>query len=70
MVLKILKIEKLKLWAFQRRINYFHILPRSKLTKFETFMTLFKLKVPRKLCIFALKIHKKVKFQQNVQTHP
>ena len=61
MVPKILKIEKLKLWAFQRRINYPHILPRSKLTKFETFMILFNLKVPTKMWIFALKIHKKVK---------
>ena len=61
MVLKMLKNKKLNLWSFQRRIYHPYFLPRSKPTKFETFMILFNLKVFTKMRIFALKIHKKLK---------
>ena len=56
-----LKNKKLNLSAFQRRIYHPYIMPRSKPTKFETFMILINLKLLTKMRIFALKIHKKLK---------
>ena len=46
---KSIPIKKYDVWAFKRRIDYPHILSRSKLTKYETFMILFNLKVPTKM---------------------
>ena len=50
--------QKFTIWTFPRRIDHPYSLPRSKLTKFETFMILFNLKVFTKMWIFALKIRK------------
>ena len=67
---KMLKNKKLNLWVFQRRVYHPYILPRSKLTRFETFMILRNLKVLTKMRICALKYIKSSELQQNMQTYP
>ena len=54
------KNKKYRIWGFQRRVDHLNNIPRSKLTKLETFMILFNFMIHTKMWIFTWKWRKKL----------